>query len=325
MITRSEFKPAWWLPGCHAQTIWPSIMRRSPDINLTWERLELPDGDFIDLVWTYRKTGPIVILLHGLEGSINSHYAKTMLKALEENGLKAVLMHFRGCSGKHNRKDRSYHSGDTSDLRFLIQKLSEQFPGNKLTAVGFSLGGNVLLKYLGEQGKDALLDAAVAISVPFDLSNGANCLNKGYSKLYQRHLIQRLQNKINDKFKDRDAPFPIQKMMDWNTFNLFDHHVTAPLHGFKSGKDYYQKCSSRKFLKSITVPALLLHSKDDPFISKDAIPNGNELSNSVQLELSERGGHVGFVSGDLPWRATYWLEKRIPEFLNDQLSKEIEI
>jgi len=319
MTTSSQFKPAWWLPGTHAQTLWPSLVRRPVEIKLSLERLTLPDGDFIDLAWTKGNTNKIVILLHGLEGSTDSSYARGMLATIDEKGWRGILMQFRGCSGEHNLKDRSYHSGETGDLRFLIETLRKRYPHSILCAVGFSLGGNALLKYLGEYKDNTLLKAVSTISVPYLLSNSAAKLEKGFSRLYQHHLLNRLVNKTLSKFKDRQAPVDITNINKWNTFKSFDHHVTAPIHGFKSGDDYYEQSSSRQYLKHITIPTLLIHSKDDPFMSEDAIPNQDDLSDSVTLELSDHGGHVGFVSGKLPWNAKYWLEERIPEFLSTYL------
>lgn len=316
MITSSKFKPAWWLPGTHAQTLWPGLMRRPVEIELTTERLTLPDDDFIDLAWTKSNTNKIVIVLHGLEGSINSNYARGMLAAIDKKGWRGVFMHLRGCSGEHNLKDYSYHSGETGDFRFLVETLRKRHPEATLSALGYSLGGNALLKYLGEYKDDSQLKAATAVSVPYLLSNSAVKLEKGFSRIYQRHLVNRLINKTSSKFKNRQAPFNMADLKKWNTFQLFDHHITAPLHGFKGSTDYYEQSSSRQYLKHITTPTLLIHSRDDPFMTTDAIPNQDDLSESVVLELSNHGGHVGFISGNKPWNAKYWLEQRIPEFLD---------
>ena len=261
MITSGQFKPAWWLPGAHAQTLWPSLIRRPVEIELSLERLNLPDDDFIDLAWTKRNSGKIVIVLHGLEGSIDSSYARGILAAIGKHGWHGVLMQFRGCSGEHNLKDRSYHSGETGDLRYLIETLRKRYPHSILCAVGFSLGGNALLKYLGEYKDNTLLKAASAISVPYLLSYSAAKLEKGFSRLYQRHLLNRLVNKTLSKFQDRQAPVDIANINKWNTFKSFDHHITAPIHGFKSVDDYYEQSSSRQYLKHITIPTLLIHSR----------------------------------------------------------------
>ena len=322
MITKSRFKPAWWLPGAHGQTIWPYFFRYQSGTPLTWERLELPDSDFIDLVWTVSTSGPLVVILHGLEGSIQSHYSQGILAKLNKLGWQGVLMHFRGCSGQHNRMARSYHSGDTGDIRFVIQQLAKRFPGRSLGAVGYSLGGNALLKYLGEEKTDTPLSAAVTVSVPFDLTRAADHLNQGLSRFYQRHLVGKLQKRVIDKFTVRgDAPFPLKEICHWNSFHEFDEHVTAPLHGFAGSCEYYQQSSSRQFLGKVAIPTLLIQSLDDPFLPADALPDENELSDMITLELSTSGGHAGFIYGNIPGKASYWPEIRIPEFLQEHLIK----
>lgn len=315
MTKQSKFKPAWWLRGNHAQTLWPHLFRWPSRLQLLPERLELPDGDFVDLCWTQNNTGPIVVIIHGLEGSVRSPYATGIMSAIDKIGWRAVFMHFRGCSGEHNRYPQSYHSGATDDIGFLFKTLSQRYPGVPLAAVGYSLGGNALLKYLGENNNNKYLTAAVAVSVPFLLSDGAERLEQGLSQLYQWHLLRRLQKKMTSKFSIMTSPISLNNISGLNTFRLFDNHITAPLHGFKDVDDYYARCSSRQFLKSIKLPTLLIHAVDDPFMKEATIPANDELADNVQLELSEKGGHVGFINGNLPWRPNYWLEKRIPEFL----------
>lgn len=223
-------------------------------------------------------------------------------------------MHFRGCSGRHNRLDRSYHSGDTGDINSLISELKKRYPNRKIVAVGISLGGNALIKYLGEQGNDCPLTAAMAISIPFDLGVCAKELETGFSRIYQSHLINSLIRKTRDKFKDKSAPIELNKLNAWKTFYSFDHNVTAPIHGFNGVDDYYTKSSCKQFIKHITTPTLILHSKDDPFMNQSALPNEDNLSESVTLELTEQGGHVGFVYGSTPFNAKYWSEKRMVGF-----------
>lgn len=318
-IIESHFKPSWWCRNKHLQTLYPTLFRKNVTLKLQENKFELPDGDFIELSWTKKKENrPIVIVLHGLEGSIDSPYAKGILKTIEDNGWQAVLMHFRGCGKNHNRLDRGYHSGDTKDLETFIHSLRDKNPNQKVAAIGFSLGGNVLLKYLGEKGKDSFLSAAIAVSVPFDLADGAKSLNKGFSKVYQKHLINRLSNKMHDKFRNKQAPFDIKKINKWKDFHSFDHNITAPVHGFRSADDYYNKSSSKQFLKNIETPTLILHSKDDPFMSPNSIPKESELSEYVTLELSEYGGHVGFIYGSMPFKEKYWIEKRLVDFLYNQ-------
>jgi predicted alpha/beta-fold hydrolase len=289
-------------------------------VRLRRERLELPDGDFIDLDWLtdVDPTGPLVVVLHGLEGSSDSQYARGLLAALGGRGWRAVVMHFRGCSGEPNRLPRSYHSGETGDLAHVISELRARAPHTPLGVVGYSLGGNVLLKWLGESGATSV-DAAVAVSVPFDLACAAERLERGLSRLYQWELVQRLHAAVERK-RVR-VPLPLRAdVTTLRTFRDFDEHVTAPLHGFRGADHYYAVASSRQYLCGIRVPTLLLHAADDPFMTEQAIPRSDELSATTTLELSTHGGHVGFVSGMWPWRVHYWLERRIPEFLESHLA-----
>jgi hypothetical protein len=315
----AEFRPAWWLRGPNAQTLWAGLVRRRLLPVTRRERLELPDGDFVDLDWLTGGTGPVVIMLHGLEGSLHSPYAGGMLAAIGRQGWRGVMMHFRGCSGEPNRQARSYHSGETGDLRHLVRLLKSREPRTTLAAVGFSLGGNALLKYLGEEGTNAGLDAAVAVSVPFDLAGCAERLQHGFSRLYQWHLLRGLRRKTLDKLRRFDLPLDRRAVEQCRDFRQFDDRVTAPLHGFAGVDDYYRRCSSRQFLGGISVPTLALQAADDPFMSADVIPSAAELSPAVRLEVSTRGGHVGFISGRVPFRAHYWLEDRVPAFLREHL------
>lgn len=314
-IVRSDFEPAPWLPGPHLQTLWPFLTRRHVMPALAWERLNLPDGDFLDLA-SASDGNNICLILHGLEGNYRSHYAPGLITALTATGWRVVFMHFRGCSGHINRLPRSYHSGETGDLRHVVEVLHGRLQPAAFSAVGISLGGNVLLKYLGESGKAPGIDAAVAVSVPFDLAAGANKLEQGWSRLYQWWLIRALREKIDTKFRHLECPIELGDLTVLNTFRRFDHAVTAPLHGFRDADDYYSHSSSRHYLRGIRVPSLLLQATDDPFLPESAIPTAAELSPTVRLELSSTGGHVGFVGGRYPWRPAYWLEQRIPAFLS---------
>jgi len=296
------------------------------------QRWELPDGDFLDLSWSGSGNGdraqaataddprPIAILLHGLEGDRSSNYIVGLSHALQQRGWRSCLMHFRNCGKQPNRLARSYHSGETSDIQRLVEHLRQQYPAAPLMVVGYSLGGNVLLKWLGEQGANAAVDAAVAVSVPMRLDLCADRMETGLSRLYQWHLVSKLRRSSRRKFSQRDdSPYPLDKLRQLRSFRQFDHQFTAPLHGFASTADYYQRSSSRQFLRDIEVPTLIIHALDDPFMTPGVIPEEAELAPSVTLELSEHGGHVGFISGQWPWRLDYWLDQRIPEFLAEQL------
>jgi len=315
MIIRSAFRPAWWLPGPHLQTIYPSLFRPRKVPQLNRERLELPDGDFVDLDWSRQTDSMIVLILHGLEGSIDSHYTAGMLSALARNGYTAALMYFRGRSGEPNRLPHSYHSGETGDLDFVMQHICQQYPEKKIAVIGYSLGGNVLLKWLGERGSAAPPVTAVTISVPFDLNSAALTLERGVSQIYQQHLLQKLRKSVTGKSTRHTLPFPVARLAELRTFRQFDHAITAPLHGFSGVDDYYERSSSKQFLKSIAVPTLMLQARDDPFLPEDALPQEADLSDTVTLEVSRHGGHVGYVSGWNPLQPLYWLEQRILQHL----------
>ncbi|KTD08519.1 hydrolase [Legionella jamestowniensis] len=324
MIIDSAFKPAWWLANSHAQTLFPTLTRRIQAPVDSNERLELPDDDFIDLAWAVNglpKDAPVVVLLHGLGGSIESTYIAGLMHALNRQGWRAVLMHFRGASKEPNRLPRAYHSGDTGDLNFFLQTLTKREPHTKKAAVGVSLGGNVLLKWLGENGAQKLLEAAVAVSVPFQLRLVADKISQGFSRVYQNYLLRRLKAVFTQKIGalNSNLPDPLKDIERWQCFWTFDEYVTAPLHGFPNVHAYYREASSRNYLSHITTPTLIIHALDDPFMTPDVVPLENELSQDIILELSDSGGHVGFITGNVPGVPIYWLEQRIPDFLKSTL------
>ena len=307
-ITESPFRPAWWLRSPHLQTLWPSLARPRPRPALRSRRIELTDGDFIDLA-IGGGDGPRVLIVHGLEGDMNSHYAGSLVARLAQEGLVPVFMHLRGCSGEPNRLDRAYHSGATEDLTEVLAAMATDPQGPPAAAVGFSLGANLLLKYLGERDQP-LLDHAVAVSVPFVLRDAMLRLNLGRSRLYRYYLITRLKQGYRRKFTGRTSPLTVD-LDTINDFNSFDDRITAPLSGFAGVFDYYNRASCRRFLPNIHTPTLILHAEDDPFMFPSTVPFEHELGPGITLELSRRGGHVGFIAGTLPWRPIYWLEERI--------------
>lgn len=317
MIVTSRFRPAWWLPGAHLQTLYPTFARRRSYPECQRERLELADGDFLDIDWTGNTRGPVVLVLHGLEGSLESHYTGGILAALAAQGFHAGLMYFRGCSGEPNRLPRSYHSGDTGDLQTVIRHIGKTSPGQPLAIIGYSLGGNVLLKWLGEPGNKATIATAVAVSVPFELDRAARRLEQGLSRIYQIHLLKKLRQSVRDKAGLHSPPVPLHELAGLKTFRQFDNAITAPLHGFRDVDDYYSQSSSRQYVRHIDTPTLILHALDDPFLPPAAIPKDAELGHAVTLELSRHGGHVGFVGGHTPHAADYWLEQRICRHLQE--------
>lgn len=309
-----DFRAAWWLNSPHLQTLWPMWFRRKHRLNVNLERLELDDGDFLDLTWIGKGNAPIVLVLHGLSGNVNTSYANAILHAIQSMHWRGVLMHFRGCSGVPNRLARSYHGGQTEDLSTVIHTIRKREPTTPIYLVGYSLGANVLLKALGEGKINKHITAAVAVSVPFELAKTAEYMCVGLRRVYQKILVQRMVRSIQEKIKHISMPIDLQNLAKYSTFFDFDDAITAPLHGFRNADEYYSQSSCRQYLKKIQTPTLILQAKDDPFTPLDALPETCELSKHVQLELSASGGHVGFIAGKKPWRPVYWLENRIMDF-----------
>lgn len=327
MKVQSEFKPAWWLRNRHLQTIVPRFYKVPCDFTPIREEFELSDGDFVELVWTQKPTDPeqpIVLILHGLEGSIDSFYAKRMMNAVHQQGWIALLMHFRGCGEKVNRKAQSYHSGQTQDVTELVGYLNQKYAEFTKYAIGFSLGGNVLTKYVGEQTESGLA-GSVVISAPLDLQICAKAIGEGFSKVYQKYLVDKLIHSTQQKISQFKDKFPLsvsQEMLEKTKVLIdFDNMITAPLNGFKNAQDYYRKCSGNQFLKSCKTPTLIIHAKDDPFMTEAVIPSANMLSPNVRLEVSERGGHVGFLSGLNPFKPEFWTETRSIRFIQEMLAR----
>ncbi|MFK8054448.1 MAG: hydrolase [Woeseiaceae bacterium] len=322
MILRSEFKPAPGFGNRHWQTLLPALgLVETPNPPTRREILPLPDGDSLALDWLAKDASPdapLLVILHGLEGSSESSYAKGLIAEAASRHWQAVVMNFRDCGDHRNRLSRRYHAGETGDIEFLASELRTRLPNAPMFYAGFSLGANVLLKHLGESADEARCIAAVGVSVPFELQMASDSISKGFSKLYQWHLMRNMKKALRRKFDPMTAPFDFDAAMKTSTFEAFDDLVTAPLHGFDGKDDYYSSSSSRQYLKSISRPTLVIHAEDDPFMNTDMIPTAKELSSSVVLELSDKGGHVGFIEGDAPWRLHYWLPKRIAHFLNVQ-------
>ncbi|ESP91278.1 MULTISPECIES: hydrolase [Pseudoalteromonas] len=315
-----NFQPAWWMRNRHVQTILPRAFRPRLKADVSYEHLTTPDNDFLELAWAKNgnQQAPLVVVLHGLEGNINSFYAKGMLHALTKSGLDAVLMHFRNCSREVNKQPRAYHSGETQDLGFLLQTLSKRFPGRALFAVGFSLGGNVLAKYLGEKGHASRLAGAAVISAPYHLSSSCQVIRKSCFKLYQKYLLDRMKHSFSRKLDQIHTSINMTALELSQIKDLwqFDDRVTAPLHGFKGAEDYYAQASAQPYLSLIETPTLLIHAEDDPMLSKQAIPLIQQVSEQVKLAVSSKGGHVGFISGANPFKPIYWLEKVVPDYIH---------
>ena len=315
--TAHPFEPAWWLRSPHLQTLWPHYFRKAEPLETKDERFELMDGDFIDAQWVGSKSGPIVIVLHGLEGSIKSIYANAMLSAIVKQGWRGLFLHFRNCSHNTNRMDVTNHIGDTLDIMNILSIIRHREPNVNLGCIGFSFGANVLLKLLGQMGSRCKIQAGACISPPFKLDV---CSNFGKSSLacrmYERQLVHYMKCSIYRKFKNRkDAPVDLAVMGKCNTFRQFDSVVTAPLHGFLSLDEYYRDSSSYQYLSGVRTPTLVLHALDDPLIPLAATPKLSEFSPYTIAEYYSHGGHLGFVSGQQLGVAQYWLEKRVINFL----------
>jgi len=329
LIIKSKFRPALGLSHFHLQTLLPTLLHKKINTKkqFYWQEFKLPDGDFVDCCWHEKPecndTRPLVVVFHGLEGSINSPYALHLMQALKKRNWNAVLMHFRGCSGRANKLARCYHSGETGDALSFIKHLQQQFPNVPLAAVGYSLGGNMLLKLQAELGKQSPLQAAVSICAPIQLDNCADRIDQGFSRVYQRHLMKRLVKNLLKKYQQHDLDalinLPEQQAKSLKTFWQFDDAFTAPIHGYGNAQNYYQQCSARQYLNQIERPTLAIQAKDDPFMTVDVIPDAAELGSGLTLEVSEHGGHVGFVTGSL-FRPRYWLPERITEYLSEYLN-----
>lgn len=315
------FTPAWWIPGAHLRTLWGRLCRVAPRVATRRECWETPDGDFIEL---YRAAGeadaPRLLILHGLEGSHRSHYAAGMLGESARSGWPADILVFRSCGQEMNRLARFYHSGDTADLDFVVRRLVEHEPHRPLVITGVSLGGNVMLKWLGEQGDCAppQLRGAAAVSVPFDLGRCTRHITRGLSRMYETHFLRSLRRKARrkqERFPDLISDEAIRRA---RTLWDFDEHITAPLHGFAGADDYYTRSSSIHFLPTIRRRTLLLSARDDPFMPDDLLDDVLPVARTnpmLELEIVEHGGHVGFVSGRFPWRPLYYAERRVMSFL----------
>lgn len=319
------FHMAWWARGPHAQTLGGRALRSPAVPDLTRERWELPDGDFldVDLGPDPRSGAPLALVLHGLEGASRRRYVLSACRCLLARGIRPVALNFRGCSGEMNRRPRLYHSGETQDPSYVLAGLRRAFPGRRLGALGFSLGGNALLKLMGERddGGTGLLDAAVALSVPMDLAAGGALLEATpMGRLYTRYFLRSLKRKVRAKAALLKGRVDVEATLRARTLREFDDAATAPLHGFRDADHYYGACSSAAYLSGIRVPTLVLHSLDDPFLPAAAVPRGALQSNpAITPVITPVGGHVGFLEGP-PWAPRFWGEEEGARFLAEWLT-----
>ena len=313
------FRQAWWCRGRHLQTVWGRFFRRAIDVPSTRARWTTPDGDFLDLEFVDGPVAsPTLLVLHGLEGSSKRKYVRGLLSLARDRGWRGVALNFRSCSGTPNRTARLYHSGETGDLDWVIGELLKRDPGASILPVGFSLGGNVLLKWLGETGEAVPTEvrAGVAISTPFDLAAAAEKMSRGLSRLYTYLFLRTLKAKALAKARDYADLLDARAVRRARTWRDYDGAATAPLHGFRDAEDYWARSSSKSYLARIKRPVLLINSRDDPFIPGATLPDHlAHRSKWLHKLFTERGGHGGFVSGVLPWRPVYWAESRAIDFL----------
>jgi predicted alpha/beta-fold hydrolase len=316
LIGNSNYRSPAWLPGGHAQTIFPALFRRLPPVTRQAERLELADGDFIDLEWSGTQGDRLAILSHGLEADTKAPYIQGMAAALVRRGWDVLAWNFRGCSGEPNRLLRMYHSGATEDLHAVLRHALARHPATKVDLIGFSLGGNLTLKYLGEQPSrlSARLRRAVAFSTPCDLACSSRELARLSNTLYMERFLRELRSKIRTKERMFPGSVDLTRLSRIRNFQQFDDRFTAPLHGFSDAADYWARSSCRQFLPAICVPTLLVNAANDPFLGPDCHPTAEATaSRYFHFEMPANGGHVGFTtpSGE----GEYWSETRAAEFL----------
>ena len=313
MARVAAYRSPWWLPGGHLQTIWP-VARKGPLPHYRRERWDTPDGDFIELDWLRagEPRAPLVVLFHGLEGSSRSHYARTLMNAVTARGWRGVVVHFRGCAGSPNRFARAYHSGDSDEIDWILRRLHVTANGAALFVTGVSLGGNALLKWLGEREHEAasLVTAAASVCAPLDLSISGAALGRGFNLVYARHFLATLKHKALAKCGDHPGRFDAPRIAQARTLETFDDAYTAPAHGFAGVGDYWRRASARPWLSAIRCPTLVLNAANDPFVPADALPDPHALPATVTFEYPRGGGHVGFLGGNWPG-VQDWLGQRL--------------
>lgn len=324
-IVEGSFRPHPLLRNSHLQTLFPALLRPLPALEIRRERLELPDGDFVDLGWSGAAApgAPLAVLVHGLTGDFESKYLRGTSQKLIAVGWRTVMLQLRGAGGEPNRLRKSYHQGDTADLRYLLHLLRAREPDTFLAVVGWSLGGNITLKAMGEESDRAPVNCAVASSVPFRLRPCVDVLRQGFARNYQNKMLNALKDQMWRKHAKVAAPPEInldlanaaQDFIEW------DNAYTAPLNGFVDAEDYYARSECAPFLPEIRRPTLIVHSVDDPFMDPTITPGPEALAPQVMLELTQRGGHVGFVGSGRWGQPVYWLEHRIADFLQGELQK----
>lgn len=323
----SYFQPPWWLANSHLQTLWAPMLPQQSIPKLERHRIELDDGDFLDVDWVGKeRQAPTVILLHGLEGGSDSPYIRRMLRKLDKENWRALLVYWRGCSGEPNRLPVTYHAGRSGDLAAVVRYLKTESNSHPTMAVGYSLGANILLKWLGEEGDNAEINYGFAVSTPFDLGICSRSIDKGMSKIYKHYLLTTLKKKIITKYSSEELlkllNLTAKDILLIRSMQEFDARITVRLNGFENAEDYYAQASSKYYLKNIKRPTLILHAEDDPFMSPEIIPDESELSEFLELRVSKKGGHVGFVSEPDKRGQSDYLENTIFDYFSKALKNE---
>jgi predicted alpha/beta-fold hydrolase len=316
VLRDSDYRPPLLLKNRHLLTVYPTLFRRMSALRYSRTRIATPDDDFLDLDFSLTGSDRIVIILHGLEGHAGRKYVLGMVNVFNQGGYDTVSLNFRGCSGEPNRNLRFYHSGDTGDLAHVVEYLVRSKPYKDIHLVGFSVGGNVLLKYLGEKGANipAQIRSAVAISVPCDLKSSAIQLESVQNAIYMKRFIRDLGHKLELKARRFPDNINLENYRAVKTFRQFDDRYTAPLHGFQDAEQYWKLSSSKQYLPKIKVPVLLINALDDPFLTKECFPYEEAAGNDrLYLETPRYGGHVGFVRLG---NREYWSERRAFEFIH---------
>lgn len=310
-----DYRAPRWLPDGHTQTLWPVFAKEKlPDYRR--ERWDTPDGDFIDVDWIDGPpTAPYVVLFHGLEGSSRSHYARSLMRAVAEQGWRGAVAQFRGCSGEANRLPRAYHSGDSDEIDWILRRFAATSPA-PLFACGVSLGGNALLKWLGERGDEtAFVRAAAAICAPIDLAVANEVLTRGFSRIYTWHFLRTLVPTALERHRRFPGLVDPARILRARSLRDFDDAVTAPLHGFRDATDYYARSSAKAWLGGVRVPTLMINSANDPFLPVSALPSPSQITSAVRLEVPADGGHVGFYATTAQGGA--WLPRRLVRWFSE--------
>jgi hypothetical protein len=321
-LVTSTYRAPRWLPGGHLQTIWPARLVPLPPVAYRRERWDTPDGDFIDVDFAQpepaRAAAPLLALFHGLEGDSGSHYARTVMRHFADRGWRALVVHFRGCSGEPNLLLRAYHSGDSEEGDWVLRRLRARWPDAPLHAAGVSLGGNMLAKWLGERGEDArFVCGAASIGAPLDLVAGGHAIGRGFNRLYTRMFLATLKAKARDKARRFGYAIDVDVLRRASNLYEFDNLFTAPVHGFRDTLDYWTRSSARPLLGNVRVPHLVLNARNDPFVPAASLPGPADVASAVTLEQPDEGGHIGFASGRFPGELRF-LPERLERFFRDR-------